>query len=85
MRIDYTKSFIKDLKTRPVKVQEKFRIRVILFSQNKFHPILNNHGLSGGYRGCRSINVSGDLRAVFRENGEAVVFIWLGTHSQLYG
>lgn len=85
MRIDYTRSFIKELKAQPVKVQEKFRNRAILFGQNKFYPLLNNHALSGEYRGFRSINISGDLRAVFREDGETTVFTCLGTHSQLYG
>lgn len=85
MKIEYTKSFIKDLKARPVKIQEKFRSRVILFDKNKFHSLLNNHVLSGKYSGYRSINISGDLRAVFQEDGETVIFVYLGTHSQLYG
>lgn len=84
MRIDYTKSFIKDLKAKPVKVQEKFRSRTILFGQDKFNLILHNHALSGKYKGFRSINITGDLRAVFQDYGDIVIFTCLGTHSQLY-
>jgi addiction module RelE/StbE family toxin len=85
MRIDYTKGFIKDLKAQPVKIQEKFRIRTILFGQNKFNPMLHNHALIGEYEGFRSINITGDLRAIFQDYGDTVVFTCLGTHSQLYG
>ena len=33
----------------------------------------------------RSINISGDWRAVFEQNNDEVYFVTLGTHSQLYG
>ena len=85
MIIIYNKRFLKRFDELPLKIQEQFNMRITLFTENKFHPLLNNHTLSGVYRGCRSINISGDLRAVFREDGETVVFICLGTHSQLYG
>lgn len=50
-------------------------------------PMLRNHSLSGKYKGCRSINVSGDWRAIFREykGGAVIYFEMLGTHSELYG
>ncbi|MFH1192383.1 MAG: hypothetical protein V1655_02815 [bacterium] len=45
---------------------------------------LNNHPLSGKLNGLRSINVSGDCRAIFEEKLEDIIFIAIGTHSQLY-
>jgi len=49
------------------------------------HPLLNNHDVSKVYTGCRSINITGDYRAIFQDEGEIVIFITIGTHSELYG
>ena len=86
MQIDYSPRFIKDLKKAPRKIQIAFRDRLKLFVEDKFHPLLNNHPLKGKYKGYRSINVTGDWRAVFRElnSGKLVYFDVLGTHGQLY-
>lgn len=49
-------------------------------------PKLNNHVLRGKLRGLRSINITGDWRAIFREykKDKQILFDSLGTHSQLY-
>jgi len=85
-RIDYSKKFIKSLKKAPNKIQIAFRNRLEIFLSDKFHPILNNHSLSGEYQGYRSINITGDWGAIFRERGSggAVYFVVIGTHSNLY-
>ena len=66
-RIEYSGKFLKDLKKAPRKIKIVFRDRLELFVADKFHPTLNNHSLSGGYKGYRSIYVTGDWRAIFRE------------------
>ena len=48
-------------------LQEKFKERVSLFMDDIYNPLLNNHSLDGKWRGYRSINVTGDIRAVFEE------------------
>jgi mRNA interferase YafQ len=85
-QVDYSKKFEKDLRKAPLKIQKSFRKRLDLFLDNKFDPTLNNHSLAGKYKGTRSINITGDWRAFFREykNGQTVYFVTLGTHSQLY-
>ncbi|OGM23349.1 hypothetical protein A2961_01745 [Candidatus Woesebacteria bacterium RIFCSPLOWO2_01_FULL_39_21] len=85
-RIDFSKRFEKDLKKAPMKIQTAFRSRLEIFLTDKFNPILNNHSLLGRYEGYRSINISGDWRAIFREldDGEIIYFDLLGTHSKLY-
>lgn len=86
MQIEYSRRFIKELKRAPQKIQVAFRDRLALFVENKFHPILNHHVLGGELDGCRSINITGDWRAVYEElkNGDVVFFVMIGTHSQLY-
>ena len=76
--------FVKQYRRASAEVKEKFQSRLQLFKENRFNPVLNNHGLTGKYTGYRSINVTGDWRAIFMEVGETVYFVALGTHSQLY-
>ncbi|MBI2639965.1 MAG: type II toxin-antitoxin system mRNA interferase toxin, RelE/StbE family [Candidatus Sungbacteria bacterium] len=60
--------------------------RVGLFMQDPFHLLLNNHALGGEYKGYRSINIGGDLRAIYEPVSQNVAFfITLGTHPELYG
>jgi addiction module RelE/StbE family toxin len=86
IKIKFGRKFSKQYDRAPAKVRKSFDKRLHLFQENKFHPLLNNHALSGKYRGYRSINVTGDWRAIFREleGGDVVYFDALGTHSQLY-
>lgn len=84
MRVEYTHHFIKELKKTPNKTQIAFRKKLELFLQNKYGPLLNNHALSGKLAGYRSINITGDWRALFQENGESVCFMVIGTHGKLY-
>lgn len=85
-RIDYSKRFIKSLKRAPKKIQIAFRNRLEVFLSESFHPILNNHSLSGEYQGYRNINITGDWRAIFKKyaSGGTVYFVAIGTHSSLY-
>ena len=66
-------------------VQDKFEERLSLFIQDRNHSLLNNHPLDGEWFGCRSINITGDFRAVYEEldNGN-FEFVAIGTHSELY-
>ncbi len=86
MQIEYSRRFVKELKRAPRKIQIAFRDRLILFLENRSFPILNNHALNGEMKNCRSINITGDWRAIYEdlENGDVIFFIILGTHSQLY-
>jgi len=85
MEIDYSPTFIKRLKKTPKKISVAFRHRLDLFIKDRYTPILNNHQLSGKYLGFKSINVTGDWRAIYQEiDKDAVYFVELGTHNQLY-
>ena len=84
MEIKYKKRFQKDFKKLPSKIKEKFYERLEVFINNKFDIILNNHSVDKVFPDCRSINVTGDYRAVFKDGDDIVVFITIGTHSELY-
>ncbi len=86
MQIEYSRRFVKELRKAPRKIQIAFRDRLVLFIENNFSSILNNHRLGGKMKNCRSINITGDWRAIYQEleDGNVVFFIMIGTHSQLY-
>lgn len=85
MIITLHKSFIKDYQKLPKKIQEQFKERRNLFLINAFHPTLKNHALIGKYQGTRSINITGDIRAIYIENSNgSCTFMRIGSHSQLY-
>jgi addiction module RelE/StbE family toxin len=80
------KNFKKQFKKIPPKVQEQFFERVELFLRDKFNPILKHHSVEWAYPGWWSINITGDWRALYEPtNKDIVVFMKIGTHSQLYG
>ncbi len=67
-------------------LQKKAMERLALFMQDEFHPLLGNHLLRREWEGCRSINVTGDYRMVFKKISEHVTSLEaIGTHHELYG
>lgn len=85
MVIHFHKDFIKDSGRLTVSQKDKLVQRLKLFGQDEFNPILNNHSLKGKYSGSRSINVTGDLRAIYRKSSNEVMFVAIDSHSHLYG
>ena len=84
MIIKLHKEFEKNFRRLKPSEKKKFMERRDLFIKEEFNPILNNHALKGKYLGYRSINVAGDLRALYRKYGNTVVFTTVATHSNLY-
>ena len=78
--------FKKDYKKLRVLDRNKCDERLLLFAEDPYNPILNNHALSGIYKGLRSINITGDFRALYQPMGKnSALFVRLDTHSNLYG
>lgn len=86
IRVVIHKSFQKQFKKAPPAIREKARKRIHLFRTNPYHELLHHHSLGGSYSEYFSINVTGDWRAVYRQlDAEIVEFVYLDTHSHLYG
>jgi addiction module RelE/StbE family toxin len=78
-------NFIRQYRKLKKSVKKKFKERRDIFLSDPYHPILNNHPLKGKYEGYCSINIGGDLRAVYKRlNNEAILFAEIGSHSNLY-
>ena len=86
MTIQYTPKFKKQYKKLPDKLQHQFDERLRLFVKDPSNPVLRVHPLKGSYSGYWSMNISGDLRALYlKKSDELIIFALIGTHSQLYG
>lgn len=85
MKIKLHKDFDKQYRNLRESEKKKFKQRRDLFLQDQFQPLLNNHSLKGKYLGFRSINITGDLRVVYKEYDDEVIFVTIDSHSNLYG
>lgn len=86
MIIYRTKKFKKQYLKLPEKFQQQFDQRLVMFVADQSDPRLRIHPLQGKYAGYWSMDINGDVRALFyRDDGAIVIFGFIGTHSQLYG
>ena len=83
--IIYAPKFEKRYKNLTLRIKRKLEKKLRIFEINEYEEVLNNHQLQGEYDGCRSINITGDVRVIYRklEDGSCYL-ITVGTHSQLY-
>jgi len=79
------KKFVKQFKKFHKKLRDKFEEKIIVFMINPYLPELNNHSLTGKWKGCQSINITGDYWAIYYMNNNIAVFMYIGTHHQLHG
>lgn len=84
MRIALHRSFEKKFIRLDENIRKKFKERKNLFLENPFNPILNNHSVEKRFPGCRSINITGDYRAIFKTQEATTIFINIGSHSDFY-
>jgi len=85
VKIIFHNHFEKQILKLKLGERRRLRERLKIFLINPFDARLNNHALKGKYTDYRSINIGGDLRAVYKRMGEnECVFTEIGTHSELY-
>jgi addiction module RelE/StbE family toxin len=86
LKIEYTKNFRKQYSKLSQKVREQIKKRQRLWLSDPYNSQLHLHMLTGEYAGLYSINVTGDIRALYEKIDDSyVMFGFIGTHSQLYG
>lgn len=80
-----SRNFDKQFRKLSEKAQKQFLKRLQLFFKEAGHPQLNLHKLSGKYDELWSINITGDIRAIFdRSFQNTILFVAIGPHSELY-
>lgn len=88
MRATFDREFLKKYKKSNVRIRNQFDKRFRVFVKDPIDPQLRNHPLRNKWLGYRSINITADWRAIYREIqiGEETIayFVALGTHKELY-
>lgn len=89
MRVKYSPLFLTISKKADVRVRKSLRESITTFIRNPNDPELDNHDLRDEWLGYRSIDITTNWRAIFKEITESeqtvAYFVALGTHDQLYG
>lgn len=89
MIVQYSPAFLEKVKKLNVLVYKSLRMQILVFSRNPYDPVLRNHALRGEWQGYRSIKITADWRALYKEikSGDEIIayFSYCGTHKQLYG
>ncbi len=85
----YSPKFLKKLKNVDVRIKKSFKEKLKIVEKNPQDPELRNHELKREYTGLRSINVTTNYRAIYKEfqdeEDTIIYFTHLGTHKELYG
>jgi len=85
INVIFSTKFRKQYRKSEQVIQDSFNKRLEIFIKNQTDIRLNNHSLTGNFRGSKSININGDWRAIYSILDEGtVIFELMGTHSQLY-
>ena len=85
MKVAYSHDFEKQFASLDSRIKERFTAAIGVWTRDSFAKSLNNHALVGRYKGFRSINITGDYRAIYRlKDPDTGVFVAIGKHSQLY-
>lgn len=87
MKITYHKKFLKHYQKRilPYRpLDQRYTERVLLFLENQKSPILEDHLLVGDLAGYRAFSITGDIRIIYFQKEDVILFIDIGTHNQVY-
>ncbi len=85
MEIRHSRQFKKQYKKLSLGVKDKFKERLALFFKDNNHRQLSVHKLAGKLENLWSMNVTGDVRAIFDKHIDgATLFVAIGSHSELY-
>lgn len=86
MQIKFHNTFTKQYSKLNKQQQKKVDLTIGKFILNPFDKSLRNHKLKGKLKGFRAISAEFDLRLVFnlKDKYMEVVFLYVGTHNQVY-
>ena len=88
-RIDYAKFFDKDWERLNGSGRYDMRrlkevMLLLIANDAPLGPEWNDHFLKGEWANHRECHVGGDFLLIYRIEGEVIVFVRIGTHSELF-
>ena len=87
MRIARHKHFRKNFQKRILpypSLVAKFEERLKLFLSDSLSPLLNDNQLTGDKRDYRPFSVTGNIRVVYKIEGDLLRLYDIGSHNQVY-
>ncbi len=66
------------------KLVNQFKERLAQFMTGELGYPLHDHALTGKLAGKRAFSVAGDIRVIYVELEDSIVFLDIGTHNQVY-
>ena len=79
----FDKHYIKRIKPIP-KLVKQFEERCTLFLAGKRGYPLDDHPLTKKLAGKRAFSIAGDIRVIYVETEDEIIFLDVGTHNQVY-
>lgn len=79
----FTKSFKKRIENN-LSLLSQFKKRWQLFANDSSNPLLKDHSLKGSLLGFRSFSITGNVRLIYKKEGETVNLFDIGSHNQVY-
>jgi addiction module RelE/StbE family toxin len=86
-RIELHHSFVKSYAKRIAKdekLSKQYEKRVDMFIAGHRDAPINDHLLTGGLQGRRAFSITGDIRVVYIEFEDKIIFLDVGSHNQVY-
>lgn len=80
---NYERSFKKVLKRHP-NLKSKVQSKLAIFAQNRNHPSLKLHKLTGELKKDWSIFLDDDLRLIFIYVPDGILLLDIGKHEEVY-
>lgn len=81
------KQFEKHFKKRIAgreKLDSQFTARLASFIAGERGRPLDDHPLTGAMAGKRAFSITGDIRVIYVETEDEIIFLDVGTHAQVY-
>ena len=84
MKAGYSKQFLRQYTKLSPEIRQKADERILLWQTDPLNSKLRDHQLKGKHKQYRSIDVTGDYRALYVSQEDKAIFDKIGTHSKLY-
>jgi len=90
LKSDYTKAFEKDWKRLQHSGQHdmhrlKEPMLLLIANDGPLPPEWLDHELDGEWADHRELHAKGDLLLIYRLDGDSIIFVRAGSHSELFG
>ncbi len=81
----FKRDYKREKKTDPNLDRELLAVVALLMKGQKLPDRLEDHGLSGDWKGHRDCHIKPDLVLIYKASKDTLTLIRIGSHSELFG